>query len=631
MMAHRIWTARTRLWNGSAPRGVLLFFVFPGLLFASVLSNRIGATPAEAAREMQYRTPTDLKISSDGKRLFVVCEGDDSLLVVDVQEGKVTGEVKVGHKPKSVAVSPDGRTLYVSNEWTDTVSEIELNTLQIRRTIPTGWGPIGLSTDATGQALYVANSIGNDISVIDLESGTEIKRLVAGRSPHYMLRSRDGTRIYVSNLLPTPAPPDQPPKSEVTIIDTATQRVVERRVIPGATQLRHLAESPMGTWIMIPMLRPKNLNPMVQVEQGWVVTHGVALLGTGNNPQVAQILLDEFDTYYADAFGVAFTPDGRFAFVSSSSAATVSMIDFRRLEQLLHGFPEDRLATLGNRLDLSSRFIRKRLPTGKEPRAIVASPDGRFVYVANRLSDSISVVDVKQEKVIQTIELGGPQGLSALRRGEILFHDASFSFQGQFSCATCHPDNHVDGLTWDLEPDGLGRNRVDNRTLRGIAETAPFKWNAKNPDLETQCGPRVARFLFRSEGFNPQQLEDLVVFLKSIPLPPNRYLPPDGRLTAAQERGKALFENRCTSCHGGPHYTSHSMRPFGVPGPYDTTKAFDVPQLQRIYQSAPYLHDGRSRTLEEIWTVFNSDDTHGATNDMSKDELNDLIEYLKSL
>jgi len=35
--------------------------------------------------------------------------------------------------------------------------------------------------------------------------------------------------------------------------------------------------------------------------------------------------------------------------------------------------------------------------------------------------------------------------------------------------------------------------------------------------------------------------------------------------------------------------------------------------------------------LEEIWTVFNPKDTHGVTNDLTKDELNDLIEYLRTL
>jgi cytochrome c peroxidase len=57
----------------------------------------------------------------------------------------------------------------------------------------------------------------------------------------------------------------------------------------------------------------------------------------------------------------------------------------------------------------------------------------------------------------------------------------------------------------------------------------------------------------------------------------------------------------------------------------------DVPQLNNVYLTAPYLHDGSARSLEEIWTVFNSKDTHGRTNDLTKDELNDLIEYLRTL
>jgi hypothetical protein len=58
----------------------------------------------------------------------------------------------------------------------------------------------------------------------------------------------------------------------------------------------------------------------------------------------------------------------------------------------------------------------------------------------------------------------------------------------------------------------------------------------------------------------------------------------------------------------------------------------DTPQLANVFESAPYLHDGRCYSLEEIWTVFNPDDMHGTTNGtMDKRELNALIEYLKTL
>ena len=63
----------------------------------------------------------------------------------------------------------------------------------------------------------------------------------------------------------------------------------------------------------------------------------------------------------------------------------------------------------------------------------------------------------------------------------------------------------------------------------------------------------------------------------------------------------------------------------------DRSPVIDVPQLPNVAYSAPYLHDGSARSLEEIWTVFNPKDTHGVSNDLTKDELNDLIEYLKTL
>ena len=52
--------------------------------------------------------------------------------------------------------------------------------------------------------------------------------------------------------------------------------------------------------------------------------------------------------------------------------------------------------------------------------------------------------------------------------------------------------------------------------------------------------------------------------------------------------------------------------------------------LTNIALTAPYLHDGSARSLEEIWTVYNPADKHGRTNDLTKDELNDLIEYLRT-
>jgi len=63
----------------------------------------------------------------------------------------------------------------------------------------------------------------------------------------------------------------------------------------------------------------------------------------------------------------------------------------------------------------------------------------------------------------------------------------------------------------------------------------------------------------------------------------------------------------------------------------DDSMLFDTPHLNNIYASPPYLHDGRAATLEEIWTKYGKEDKHGVVNDMTKNQLNDLVDYLKSL
>jgi cytochrome c peroxidase len=58
---------------------------------------------------------------------------------------------------------------------------------------------------------------------------------------------------------------------------------------------------------------------------------------------------------------------------------------------------------------------------------------------------------------------------------------------------------------------------------------------------------------------------------------------------------------------------------------------FITARLWGIADTAPYLHDGRAKTLEEIWTVYGEDDKHGHVNDLTKMQLNDLVDYLKSI
>jgi cytochrome c peroxidase len=147
----------------------------------------------------------------------------------------------------------------------------------------------------------------------------------------------------------------------------------------------------------------------------------------------------------------------------------------------------------------------------------------------------------------------------------------------------------------------------------------------------------------RTEPFPAQELRDLTAFIQSLP-PPRAARNEERKLTPSEERGRAIFfatktpsgteiavSNRCVTCHPPPLYTVRLPFKVGSQGPYDSSGAFDAPHLLGVADSAPYLHDGRARTLEELWTIYNTNDLHGVSSYMNKIQLNDLIEFLKTL
>jgi YVTN family beta-propeller protein len=587
----------------------------------------------------EYLSPGELAISSDGSKLFIVCERSDELRIADARTGKLIRSIPVGHVPRGLTLSPDGRVAYVTNSWDDSVSVIDLHTYAVVRSIKTGFEPISVAIDGPAKTLFTANRIGNDISVIDLATGTETKRLLAGRGNSYFATSPDGRLIYATHVYPNPAEHRKVPQSEISVLDVDRQVVSDRKLLPNVAGTFHIAISKDGRLGVAAQLHPKNLVPLAHVEHGWVFGNSLTLFGDDIGGTL-DVPIDELDRYFALPYGVAIKPDKSKLYVSSAGADTITVIDVQRLLR----FARQRKGSFANDLSASSNYVISRINVGRNPRGIVLSPDGRLLFVANRMDDSISVISTVKDKIISTIDLGGRKELTALRLGERIFNSASFGFQKHFGCANCHIDGTFDGMQWDLEPDGFGKDIVDNRLLEDLMGTEPFKWNGGNPDMPTECGPRTEKYFYRSQSYDPKELANLVTFVMSQPFSPNRYRLATSHPTAAQEHGKEIFErtvdktgkpiaegNRCNFCHSGPKYANQKSFDVGTGKPTDRSPLVDTPQVNNVYMTAPYLHDGSARSLEEIWTIFNPNDKHGRTNDLTKDELNDLIEYLRTL
>jgi cytochrome c peroxidase len=122
------------------------------------------------------------------------------------------------------------------------------------------------------------------------------------------------------------------------------------------------------------------------------------------------------------------------------------------------------------------------------------------------------------------------------------------------------------------------------------------------------------------------------------------------KLAPAAERGRQLFLSEavgCANCHSGPYYTDSSgsgtarlprdsfkLHDVGTGNDDATEKMgpkFDTPTLIGVYRSAPYLHHGKAATLRDVLVDQNQGDRHGKTSHLKPNEIDDLVEFLKSL
>jgi cytochrome c peroxidase len=82
----------------------------------------------------------------------------------------------------------------------------------------------------------------------------------------------------------------------------------------------------------------------------------------------------------------------------------------------------------------------------------------------------------------------------------------------------------------------------------------------------------------------------------------------------------------CARCHAPPTFTSPRLADVKLKDEHGRTR-FNPPSLRGVSQNAPYFHDGRATTLDEVFAKFR----HQLDTAPSPDELTDLVAYLNSL
>lgn len=137
-------------------------------------------------------------------------------------------------------------------------------------------------------------------------------------------------------------------------------------------------------------------------------------------------------------------------------------------------------------------------------------------------------------------------------------------------------------------------------------------------------------------GLTTNELDDLAAFVNSIQLPPNPHRRTNGSPSDGATRGEIVFKSpktQCATCHTGSALTDRQRHDVGTGDGVSERLGpkFDTPSLRGLHASGPYLHDGRATTLRAVLRTANSQDRHGTTSHLSKQQVDDLIQFLLEL
>jgi mono/diheme cytochrome c family protein len=196
------------------------------------------------------------------------------------------------------------------------------------------------------------------------------------------------------------------------------------------------------------------------------------------------------------------------------------------------------------------------------------------------------------------------------------------------SCHSCHIDGHSNFTRNDnLSDNSFGAPKLVI-SLLGRQGTAPFAWSGDVPDLATQIRNSIHKTMQSDiEQLDDSDVEALAAYIDSLPAPPSIDTLRGTANRAAIGRGQKLFAaHDCARCHAPPAYTSPQNEDVGLKDERGELR-FNPPTLLGVGQRDVLLHDGRAKSLAEVF----SQHRHPHGEEWSEDDVRDLVAFLRSL
>lgn len=123
-------------------------------------------------------------------------------------------------------------------------------------------------------------------------------------------------------------------------------------------------------------------------------------------------------------------------------------------------------------------------------------------------------------------------------------------------------------------------------------------------------------------------------YLETLESPPNPNRSAGGKLSDSAQRGEQVFRGdkaNCIRCHSGKYFTDGRIHEVGSGDRGDVYRGYNPPSLLGIYDRILYMHDGRTRSLEEVLQKHHNPANVTGRGELTPQEMSDLLAFVRSL
>jgi YVTN family beta-propeller protein len=555
----------------------------------------------------RLRRPIAMVATAD-KLLCVANRESGTISVLDVTRRKVVAETAIGKRLSDLVALPKTPYLLATDEAAHRLILLDQRgrALTIIDRLEVSYAPVSVVVTDDGRRAIVASLWSRRLTFVDIRrTGQQPPKLVTAGTldlpfaPRQQIAYSQGTRLLVADAF----------GGRLAVVDLKRRQLLATRSLMGHN-IRGLAVQGDEPTLLVAhqVLNERTSTTHEHVFWGGVIRSVIRSVPLAELTSDSTKPFDLRDTYPlgnpAEGAG-----DPGAVIVTSKGATVVALSGVN--EVTIRPAPRQ-------------PFSRRKV--GRRPTALIASQDGKQVYVANTFSDSISVIDPDSLSIGDPIPLGPQPKLSVVERGEVLFHDATLSLDGWYSCQSCHTDGHTIGLANDNFGDGYFGDPKRIPSLLGTGDTGPWSWVGGNKTLAKQIHKSLT-LTMQGEHVTEGRVAAIAAYVKTL-----EPVPSVSRLRGTLDeklfnKGRKVFVARgCAECHRGTTFTTSETYDVGLTDKYGHRK-FNPPSLRGVSRQRGFFHDGQAKSLGDVFTKHR----HPNGETLPDRELKALLEFLKGL